>query len=108
VLNLQDTSSVTTSSVGVNETSSATVKLYPNPSRGQFVIELHLAEKINGTAKLQLIDITGRIVYIENATITNGALQKKVSISSLLSSGIYMVKIIANDKSYFSKLIYEK
>jgi len=72
------------------------------------MIDLQIAEKINTTAKLQLIDITGRTVYIENVTVTNGTLQKKVSISSMLSSGIYMVKIIANDKSYLSKLIYEK
>ena len=91
----------------VEEKSSA-LKLYPNPSNGQFMVDLHLAEKINATAKLQLIDITGRTVYVGSATINNGVLQKKVSISSSLSAGLYTVEIIANGKTYFSKLMYGK
>jgi len=90
------------------EEKSSALKLYSNPSSGQFMVDLHVAERINGTAKLQLIDITGRTVYVANAVINNGVLQKKVSISSLLSSGFYTVTIIANGKSYFAKLIYGK
>jgi hypothetical protein len=92
----------------VVEESSLALKLYPNPSEGQFMVDLHLVEKINGNAKLQLLDITGRPILIENVTINNGVIQKKVAISSLLSSGIYTVEIIANGNSYFAKLVYEK
>ena len=96
------------SSLNTVEEKSLALKLYPNPSNGQFMVDLHLAEKINATAKLQLIDITRRTVYVGSAVINNGILQKKVSISSSLSSGIYTVEIIANGKTYFSKLMYAK
>jgi hypothetical protein len=72
------------------------------------MVDLHLTEKINATAKFQLIDITRRLVYVGSATVSNGIMQKKISVSSLLSSGIYTVEIIANGKSYFTKLIYGK
>ena len=102
--------SINTESQPLNavEEKSSVLKLYPNPSNGQFIVDLHLAERINGTGKLQLIDIMGRTVYVGSATINSGVLQKKVSISSLLSSGIYTVEIIANGKSYFAKLMYGK
>jgi hypothetical protein len=90
------------------EKSAAALKLYPNPSNGQFMVDLQIGERINATARLQLIDITGRIVYSQSANVNNGVLQKKVLISSMLSSGIYTVEIIANGKSYFSKLMYAK
>ena len=105
---LARSSNVESLSVNPIEEKSSALKLYPNPSKGQFMIDLQIAEKINGTAKLQLIDITGRTVYVESATINNGVLQKKVSISSSLSAGLYTVEIIANGKSYFSKLMYAK
>ncbi len=82
--------------------------MYPNPSRGQFAVELHLAEKINAPAKIQLIDMTGKTVYTENAVMNNGALQKTVAASSVLANGIYMVRIIVNNKIYKTELVYAK
>jgi hypothetical protein len=84
------------------------IKLYPNPSRGQFVIELHLSNNINTNAKIQLVNIVGQTVSSENVNVTNGLLQKSVTISSWISSRIYMIKIVVNNKTYLSKLIYEK
>ena len=49
--------------------------------------------------------LTNKIIIMRKLTINNGALQKSISIASLLSSGIYTVKIIVNDKMYLSKLI---
>ena len=47
-----------TSVTGVKEDMiSRSVSVYPNPSNGQFIVDLHLAERINAIAKLQLIDV---------------------------------------------------
>lgn len=84
------------------------VKLYPNPTRGQFIIELGLSDNVNANAKIELVNMMGQRVSEENANINNGVLRKTVSISSSLAKGIYMIKVIANNKMYVSKLIYEK
>jgi hypothetical protein len=86
----------------------STIRLYPNPTKGQFVIELHLANNISTNAKIQLTNMMEQTVSAENATISNGVLQKRVTISSSLAQGIYMVKVIANNKTYLTKLVYEK
>src|SRR6266496_3541845 len=85
-----------------------TLKLYPNPNKGQFVIELNVAEKVNANAKIQLIDMTGKTVHTENAEIRNGTLQKTITVSPALTKGIYMVRIIANGKVYKTQLVYER
>jgi hypothetical protein len=83
-------------------------KLYPNPTKGQFIIELHLSDNINANAKIELINMLGQTVSSENTGISNGTLQKAVTISSSLTSGIYIVKVVVANKIYASKLVYEK
>jgi hypothetical protein len=98
-------SSTFSSAIAANN---STLRLYPNPSKGQFVVELHLAEKINAGAKIQLIDMTGRTVQTENGEINRGTLQKTMNISSTLPKGIYMTRILVNDRVYTTKVVYEK
>ncbi len=101
-------SSVNVSTINKNEISNATLKLYPNPTKGQFVVGLHVTDKINAKAKIQLIDMTGKTVQTENAEVNSGSLQKTISISSNLTKGIYMVRILVNDKIYKTQLVYAK
>lgn|GEM_PF-551511 len=84
------------------------IKLYPNPTKGQFIIELHLSNNIITNAKIELVNMIGQTVYTQTAGIADGKLQKSISISSSFSPGIYMLKITVNNKIYSAKLIYEK
>jgi len=72
------------------------------------VVELNVADKINTVAKIQLTDMTGRTVQIENAEISYGSLKKTMNISSALAKGVYMVRIMTNGRVYTTKLVYEK
>ena len=65
-------------------------------------------EKISANAKIELVNMMGQTVSRETGSISNGKLQKSVSVPSSLSQGIYMVKVIVNDKVYVAKLIYQK
>jgi hypothetical protein len=105
---ISSTNTQTISSKEESEEKTSTIKLYPNPTRGQFVVELHFTGNINTNAKIELVNMIGQTVSAENATVSNGVLQKNVTISFSVSSGMYMVKVVANNKTYLSKLIYEK
>jgi hypothetical protein len=90
-----------------NSISSPGLKLYPNPNNGQFVIQLNAAGEADGNAKIQMIDVLGRIVHTENANVSSGKLQKTVSMPSQVTRGVYMLRIIIKDKAYQTKLIYQ-
>ena len=44
----------------------------------------------------------------ENSVMYNGALQKTIAVSSTLAKGMYMVRIVVNNKTYKTPLVYEK
>ena len=92
----------------LNAEGSSTITLHPNPTNGRFMLRLNVAGKINGKAQIQLIDITGKTVHSENAVMYNGALQKTITVSSTLAKGMYMVRIVVNNKTYKTPLVYEK
>jgi hypothetical protein len=50
----------------------------------------------------------GQTVSAENVSVSNGLLQKNMTMSSSLSSGIYITRIIVNNKMYQARVVYEK
>lgn len=77
-------------------------KIYPNPSKGQFNIELNTFTDTK--TSVTVFDVQGRVVYLEN--IAQGANQLAVSLENT-ASGVYFVKINNGATSVTEKLIIE-
>lgn len=92
----------------INETGDRTIRVYPNPARGQFTLSMHIAENINATAKIQLVDMVGRTVFTDNTAMNNGSFQKTISTPAALANGLYVVRVIVNEKTYMTQVIAEK
>ena len=81
---------------GISNLDNSSLYVYPNPSNGFVSINL---DKFNSNKVLiQIVNSQGQIVYNE---LTNG---KNIDLSEL-SSGIYSIQVIDNDKVYTQKLI---
>ena len=81
--------------VGVEEKTSETISLYPNPASDYFVID-----KINGNFVVDIIDLNGKIIK----SISNHNL---IDINEL-ENGFYFVKITQNKLQSISKLLIIK
>ncbi len=80
----------------VNNTSSALVKVYPNPSNGIFMVELE-----NTLSKaISIIDFTGKVV-MQHSTNESSF---NIDISQL-ANGIYHVKIVNDNAIHVLKLV---
>jgi len=71
--------------------------IYPNPSKGIFIIDTDLKEN----TKIQVYDLTGKRVY-QDALISNA-----INLSNL-TSGMYFMKLTAGNKTTTKKIIVNK
>jgi hypothetical protein len=77
--------------------------VFPNPAKTY--IQLQVKSNLSGLIRVQLVDLTGRIVLqkIVDAATTNIRF-----LTSDLRSGIYFVKIKCDEAEYFQKIIVTK
>ena len=67
-----------------------TLKIYPNPNNGEFIIK---SDKII-KGKIEISNYLGQIV--EDIKINNNI--SKINLSNKIEEGVYFVKVINNDK----------
>lgn len=95
-----DTSScVTINTSGISDNVLSPIKIYPNPTSGNYVIEL---DQIYLSVQVRISDPSGRIVEEFSSSATN-----KITGNFNGAKGIYVVQIIADGKQFVSDLIIE-
>ena len=77
------------------------VSIFPNPTTGAFKIAVE-AESF-GIADIKVLDLSGRIVFTNAATVNVGKNQIDVNLSNL-HQGIYLINTTVNGKVNVSKL----
>lgn len=86
---------------GIEPTLISINKMYPNPVTNELICEID----INGTTQIEVMDLRGRVLY--NNTIT-AASASNVAHSidfSNIPSGVYFVKVFANDTQVMQKIV---
>jgi hypothetical protein len=77
--------------------------VYPNPSNGKFSIKL---ENITSETELLLFDLSGKLIEQKIVSPTSSS---NISIDRReLSSGIYLLRIISNEKMTTKKIVIKK
>lgn len=80
------------------------INTYPNPTSDNINVELY-AQKVS-TIKLQLIDITGKLIKEINVGEVQGNYKHTINTTGI-SKGIYFLKVIANDAVETKKIIIQ-
>lgn len=84
-------------STGINEQSSPSVEIYPNPANDV----IHVKADIEGKATLRIIDMLGRTVYESKIQNTGGTSKSSeittIDTSRIGNEGIYTLQIIQNE-----------
>jgi hypothetical protein len=70
------------------------VNLYPNPTTGQFTLEVDFGKRISGS--IALIDVTGRSIMIPEILNEVSSIRRQFDIGHL-GLGIYYIKLITED-----------
>jgi len=90
------------SMVSVSESKELNFSIYPNPADKQ--ISISFGENITGMARLNISDLTGRVVYSEDINdVRPGQVQ---SINSLgIKEGVYLLRLTSGGNSAIRKVV---
>jgi len=80
------------------------ITISPNPSKGSF--DVLLDSRLRASASMNVLDISGRLVYNETFGLTGNSTRRSVDISGF-GPGMYTVAITAGATTYTQKLIVE-
>ncbi|WP_379968728.1 reprolysin-like metallopeptidase [Epilithonimonas sp. UC225_85] len=89
-------------SLAVNESAfnSNNIKVYPNPSNGNFFIK---SKDLGGNAKVAIYDMNGRLVHTSGFNVLTGESTNEFNVN--LTKGVYLLKVTSPKANYTQKLI---
>ena len=86
--------------IGFNEVDNSQLEVYPNPTIGQFSINLSISEEIQ---EILVYSLTGELIYSTNSILSN---QTMIDIS-FANKGMYMLIVTTNSGTYMTRVINE-
>lgn len=91
-----------TSAVGISKGLAGNIKVYPNPSEGQFNVELNDVTSAS-EAVLTVSDLTGKKVYAAPISLQNARYEGQINLSNL-PKGVYILSVEAGSDRHFQRL----
>jgi Secretion system C-terminal sorting domain len=68
----------------------ADIRLLPNPNNGTFTVTGNL-NTVEGEATMEIVNMTGQVVFSHPVTINNGMVNEQVVLSNALPAGTYLM-----------------
>jgi GEVED domain/Glycine rich protein/Secretion system C-terminal sorting domain/Ig-like domain CHU_C associated len=98
---VDDTSKVLFVNVGLDNTALAeAIKLYPNPSEGQFMLEIPQ----NGESmKIEIMNLEGKVMYKQDLPYADGITKKEFDLQGL-AAGNYLLKVILGGQVAYKRI----
>lgn len=84
--------------LGVNFINGNVIRVYPNPSNGQMTLRIN---NFSGKASVSVFDVNGRKVYFDETDFN----QERAINLQHLQSGMYVLKVTADNLDYTQKII---
>ncbi len=91
------------SSCRIAEEGAVAFNVIPNPSNGNFQLNVNLGNGLNGNAIISVVNIAGQKVAQLNGEIANGEMSANVSIPQV--AGVYMVVVEANGEVFSQQIM---
>ena len=96
-------------SSNMSSSADGSLTLYPNPNNGeQLFMQLSEVDPEVKTLNVDLFDLMGKRVAARTIVVNDGMINTVLDLNNELSNGLYMVNIIAGEKTYTERLVIQK
>jgi hypothetical protein len=82
--------------------------VYPNPSKGEFTVEINSIGGFEDNIPMKVINEIGQVVIEETLTPANGKVRQTIQPNADLASGLYFIQLEVKDKMIVKKLLVRK
>ncbi|MBC8047850.1 MAG: T9SS type A sorting domain-containing protein, partial [Fimbriimonadaceae bacterium] len=84
------------------------LELYPNPTSDILNVKLQLSDNILDEAIIIIYNMVGEIIYSAPATIIDGVMIENIIFDNSITSGLYIMNIMASEKQFTKQFIINK
>ena len=81
---------VVESTVGLDEENSSEISIYPNPSTGNF--NLNISNVNTASVDVEITDVSGKVILSNAYNTNNGSINESINISNV-DDGVYIVRV---------------
>ncbi len=81
---------VVESTVGLDEANSSEISIYPNPSAGNF--NLNISNVNTASVDVEITDVSGKVILSNVYNTNNGSINESINISNV-EDGVYIVRV---------------
>ncbi|MGB1508390.1 MAG: T9SS type A sorting domain-containing protein, partial [Crocinitomicaceae bacterium] len=81
---------VVESTVGLDEVNSSEISIYPNPSSGNF--NLNISNVNTASVDVEITDVSGKVILSNAYNTNNGSINESINISNV-DDGVYIVRV---------------
>ncbi len=93
------------SATNITDPASSEVAVYPNPSNGQFTLDLTAIQP--GTFAISLYNSLGVMAYQKSVVGVNGKTRLNLNMTTL-PDGVYLLRVQGNNVNYITKILITK
>jgi hypothetical protein len=90
-----------------SENDNAAFNVYPNPSVGEFAVQIDFGAEINGEASVKIFSMLGELVYEEFLSVDNGEVDAQMNINGQVPSGIYIIEATIDQQKLIREIVIE-
>lgn len=91
-----------------HEEAANSMRLYPNPTSGNFIIDMNVTNCSSTDATIMVTNTLGQNIYEQRVNLSNDNLRKEIHFNQAVQEGNYFVRVIIGDKVYSEPLVYQK
>ncbi|MDP1801876.1 MAG: PKD domain-containing protein [Bacteroidota bacterium] len=95
------------SGIKSNSTINTSVKIYPNPNNGEFILSINNIDIKAKTTDVLIFNTLGQVIFRNTYENENGELHKKINIDEL-PGGAYILKLNNGTQNYTGRFIIQK
>jgi hypothetical protein len=95
--------------MAAEEEGESQVHTYPNPSSGNFMVEMQAEELLQDEdIFIEIVNIAGQVISKQQPYHVNGYVRQNVTLDASIPTGIYIVRIKAGKESFSNKIMVSR